>query len=279
MNVLKSIAWTVVIIYVVVIILLYTLQSKLIFYPGVLARDFSFKLGPDDEEISLKTSDGEQISALFFPNKSHDVILYFHGNAGDLSGWQFVAEDFTALGYNFLIIDYRGYGKSTGKLSERGFYTDAEAAYQYLISNGFGPENILIYGRSIGSGVAVDLASRQPCKGLILESPFSSLSKLATEKFPLFFPSLFLKYRFDNVDKVNLVKSPVIFLHGSDDTLIPASHSHRLFEKFSGKKKLIIVDRGAHNDLHAFTQYEDFLKAELPAFFQSSSIMPRDIEP
>jgi hypothetical protein len=114
---------------------------------------------------------------------------------------------------------------------------------------------------------------------LILESPFSSLSKLATEKFPLFFPSLFLKYRFDNLDKVNLVKSPVIFLHGSDDTLIPASHSHRLFEKFSGKKKLIIVDRGAHNDLHAFTQYEDFLKAELPAFFQSSSIVPRDIEP
>lgn len=270
MNVLKNIAWTVVIIYLVIIFLLYVLQSKLIFYPGVLAPDFKFNLGPGDEEILLKTSDGENISALFFRKESPDVILYFHGNAGDLGGWQFVAEDFTDLGYNVLIIDYRGYGKSSGKFSEEGFYTDAQTAYDYLIDQGYAPQNILVYGRSIGCGVAVDLASKQICKGLILESPFSSLSKLANEKFPFFFPSLYLKYRFDNIAKISRVKSPVIFLHGSDDTLIPPSHSRRLFETFTGKKKLIIVDRGAHNDLYAFTQYEDFLKGELRSFFQSA---------
>jgi len=268
MSVLKTIAWIIVAVYGVVLILLYTLQSKLIFYPGVLDPAFAFKLGPSDEEVTIKTSDGERINALFFSNKSRDVILYFHGNAGDLSGWQFVAEDFTELGYNFLIIDYRGYGKSSGKISEKGMYLDAEAARHYLILKGFAPENILVYGRSIGSGVAVDLASRQPCKGLILESPYSSLGKLANEKFPLFFPSLLLKYRFESVQKITNVKCPVIFLHGSDDTLIPASHSRRLFQKFTGKKKLIIVDRGSHNDLHAFTEYEDFLKGVLPSFFQ-----------
>ena len=271
MSVLKIIAWTIVVVYCVAIILLYALQSKLIFYPGVLGRDFAFRLGKHDEEVTLETSDGEAISALFFRGKGRDVILYFHGNAGDLSGWQFVAEDFTALGYNFLIIDYRGYGKSTGTVSERGLYLDADAAYEYLLKRGFEPRDIVIYGRSIGSGVAVDLASRVSCLGLVLESPFSSMGQLANEKFPFLFPALFLKYRFDNSAKMAKVKCPVIFLHGSDDTLIPPVHSQRLFKSFRGSKRLIIVDHGSHNDLHAFTQYKAFLTGVLPSFFRRES--------
>jgi uncharacterized protein len=269
MGALKIIAWIIVIGYGLILILLYTLQSRLIFYPGLLPSDFRFKPDSGAEETMLKTSDAESISALFFRNRSKDVILYFHGNAGDLSGWQFVAEDFTSLGYNFMIIDYRGYGKSSGKLSEEGLYLDAQAAYDYLIAQGFAPENILIYGRSIGSGIAVDLASSQPCKGLILESPFSSLARLANEKFPFFFPSLYLRYRFDNLGKINDVRCPVIFLHGSDDTLIPASHSESLFRRFTGKKELVIVDKGSHNDLHTFKQYEDFLQNVLGMFFRN----------
>ncbi|MEX2232145.1 MAG: alpha/beta hydrolase [Cyclobacteriaceae bacterium] len=268
MDVLKTIAWVFVTIYCIIIILLYTFQTKLIFYPGVLDRDFRFKLGPKGEEIFLTTVDGEQINGLFFGNDSSDVILYFHGNAGDLSGWQFVAEDFTDLGYNFIIIDYRGYGKSSGKLSEKGLYMDADAAFHFLIEKGFSPDNILIYGRSIGAGIAVDLGSRKKCKGLILEAPFTSFSRLANEKFPVFFPSLYLKFRFDNFEKINSVKCPVIFLHGSNDSLIPSSHSEKLFEHFTGKKKMIIVDRGSHNDLNAFRQYEEFLKDVMPSFFE-----------
>lgn len=266
MAVLKAVAWIFVITYGVVVILLYVFQSRLIFYPGVLPTDFTFKLGPGDRELFLDTEDGERINALFFRGDGPRVILYFHGNAGDLSGWQFVAEDFTALGYNVLIIDYRGFGKSTGTLSEKGLYRDGDAAYRWLVENGFPPENIIIYGRSIGTGVAVDLASRNACRTLILESPYSSLGRLANEKFPLFFPSLLLRFSFDNVNKINRVKSPVIFLHGSDDTLIPASHSRRLFTRFVGRKKLIIVPQGAHNDLHAFREYEDFLLDVLPTF-------------
>lgn len=268
MTILKSIAWFIVIAYAVIVILLYTLQRRLIFYPGVLPRDYKFNTEDRTEEVALTASDGETISGLFFEGELADVILYFHGNAGDLSGWQFVASDFTSLGFNFFIIDYRGYGKSTGRITEKGLYRDADAAYRYLLDKGFLPHNIIIYGRSVGSGVAVDLAARQLAKGLILESPFSSLGALANEQFPFFLPSLYLRFRFDNIRKINRVKCPMILLHGSDDVLIPASHSRKLFDAFKGTKKMIIVDRGAHNDLHAFVQYRDFLREVLPHFFE-----------
>lgn len=266
MHALKIVAALVVLLYCVVLAVLYALQSRLIFFPGKLSADFQFTCSGNCEEIFFKTSDGEVINALFFPNGGKRVILYFHGNAGDLSGWQFVAEDFLSTAYDFMIIDYRGYGKSSGELSETGFYLDADAAYDYLTKRGFAPENIVIYGRSIGSGVAVDLASRKTCQGLVLESAYSSMGKLAGEKFPYFFPSLYLKYRFDNISKINGVKCPVIFLHGSLDNLIPPSHSSRLFEKFTGKKKLIKVPRGGHNDLRAFHEYTEFL-TDFTAFF------------
>jgi fermentation-respiration switch protein FrsA (DUF1100 family) len=248
-------------------VLLYAFQTRLIFYPGKLSPDFNFASDINGRELFINTADDERINGLFFPNTGKGVILYFHGNAGDLSGWQFVAQDFFSTGYNFLIIDYRGYGKSSGELSERGFYLDAEAAYNYLTKQGFDPKDIVIYGRSIGSGVAVDLASRKPCQGLILESAYSSMGKLANEKFPFFFPSLFLRYWFDSINKINKVKSPVIFLHGSGDTLIPPGHSRRLFEKFTGKKKLIMVQHGGHNDLNVFHEYASFLH-DFPAFFR-----------
>lgn len=266
MHLLKIIAWIVIAVYFLVALLLYVFQTKLIFYPGVLAPDFKFSPDFSPREIFIDTADGARINALFFKNTRRDVILYFHGNAGDLSGWQFVAEDFLPSGYNFLIIDYRGYGKSRGTLSEKGLYQDAQAAYDYLTAQGFAPGQILIYGRSIGSGVAVDLASKNLCQGLVLESPFSSFGKLANEKFPMFFPALYLRFRFDNIRKINDVKSPIIFLHGADDDLIPSSHSSGLFEKFKGRKKLIIVPHGAHNDLHAFREYREFLIG-FPSFF------------
>jgi len=268
MALLKTIALIFVIGYAIAVIVLYSLQKKLIFYPGKLAPDYKFSMTEESEEVTVTTDDGERINGLFFPRASHEVILYFHGNAGDLSQWQFVSEDFTALGFNFFIIDYRGYGKSTGDISEKGFYEDAQAAYNYLLGKGFRPEHIIIYGRSIGSGVAVELASKKKSKGLVLESPFSSFARLANEKFPFFFPSLYLRFRFDNLGKINDVRCPVIFLHGSDDTLIPPTHSRLLFDRFKGTKKMILVDKGAHNDLHAFQQYKDFLQAGLVNFFK-----------
>jgi len=268
MRILQIIAFITIALYFAFAVMLYILQSRLIFFPGKLPRDFKFQLGDIGEEHFIKTSDGETINALFYRGTRDDVILYFHGNAGDLSGWQFVAEDFTATGYNILLVDYRGYGKSSGSIGENGFYADAEAAYGYLLrEKGFNPQDIVIYGRSIGTGVAVDLASKFPNKGLVLESPYTSLGALADDKVPFFFPSLYLRYKFNNEKKINHVKSPVIFVHGTLDTLIPSSHSEYLYGKFEGKKKLILVSQGAHNDLNSFEDYHHFLRQVLPQFF------------
>jgi uncharacterized protein len=267
MKILSITATIIIIIFLSVVVLLYFFQTRLIFFPGKLVGQYKFRLRSVDEELFLKTQDGETLNALFYPGILPDVILYFHGNAGDLSGWQFVAEDFAAAGFNILLIDYRGYGKSTGEISEKGFYQDADTAYKYLLDRGFAPNKIIIYGRSIGTGVAIELAGRKLCKGLVLESPYSSLGKLANEKLPFFFPSVYLKYRFDNLGKINQVKCPIVFMHGQIDEIIPASHSKRLFEKFEGKKKLILIKGGSHNDLNSFAEHQIFINEELATFF------------
>jgi fermentation-respiration switch protein FrsA (DUF1100 family) len=244
----------------------FAFQRNLIFFPGKLSKDFIFK--KPAEEIFLHTSDGERINALFYQNKKKEVILYFHGNAGDLSNWQYIAEDFTNIGYNFLIIDYRGYGKSSGTITEKGLYEDAETAFQFLLNEkGFRTDEIIIYGRSIGTGVAVELASRHAVRGLILEAPYTSLKKLANEKMPFLLPSLFLRFHFDNIGKINAVKSPVLFIHGARDTLIPPSHTNKLCEHFNGRQKKVIIQNGSHNDLSDFTEYHETLITVIPELF------------
>ncbi len=273
MKAAQLIAAAVIIIYILAVILLYIFQTKIIFHPGKLSKDFRFKLSPDDDEVFLRTSDGPRISGIFFHGTRHEVILYFHGNAGDLSGWRFAAEDFTALGYPVLMIDYRGYGKSEGTFSEEGFYKDAEAAYAYLINTkGFATQDIIVYGRSVGTGVAVHLASKHRVNGLVLESPYTSFGQLANEKLPFFFPSLYLDYKFNNAEKIGAVQCPVILIHGEKDSLIPPSHSKKLLTKIKTKSKLILVPEGSHNDLNTFEEYQNFLQKELPEFFSALKI-------
>lgn len=267
MKILQNIAFFIIGSYFLIIILLYIIQTRMIFFPGKLARNYKFKTSAGSTEVFLQTGDGETINGIFRRAPGKDVILYFHGNAGDLSGWHFVAEDFSQTDHSTLIIDYRGYGKSTGSISEKGFYEDAEAAYQFLLKEDFHDENIIIYGRSIGCGVAVELARRHVVKGLVLESAFTSLTDLADEKLPFFFPSVYLRFSFNNLKKINMVRSPVIFIHGSTDSLIPSAHCKELYKRFTGKKKLILIEGGSHNDLNAFPEYNRFVAGDLTGFF------------
>jgi uncharacterized protein len=268
MQTLKFLAYSVIALYFVVAFLLFLFQQKLIFYPGTLAKKFNMNLGAHQHEVFLETHDGETIHGLYCEGTRQTVILYFHGNAGDLNGWKFVTEDFTALGYPILIIDYRGYGKSTGPISEEGMYADGEAAYEYLTQElHIKPEGILLYGRSIGTGVAVEMATRYPVGGLVLESAYTSLGALANEKVPFFFPSLYLRFRFNNLQKITKLTCPVVLLHGTQDELIPPAHSQRLLDAVKSKKKLILVKGGGHNDLGSFSEYALFLENDLTNFF------------
>lgn len=268
MAFLKTLAYIIIGIYLLAILLLFILQTRLLFYPGKLSRSFPFKLNDHGEEVWIKTDDGESINGLFFRGNSDHVILYFHGNAGDLSGWQFVGEDFTSQGFNILIIDYRGYGKSSGSISENGLYEDGRAAYQFLLQEKeFLPENIIIYGRSIGTGVAVNVASKSKIAGVVLEAPYTSIPDLANEKFPYFFAGLISRYRFNNLQKINSIQCPIIFIHGDTDTLIPSHHSAALYRKFTGRKQLITIKGGSHNDLIDFEEYQHFLSRDMLTFF------------
>jgi uncharacterized protein len=268
MTLLKTLAIIILCLYAVCVLLLFLFQSRLIFFPGKLAKNFTFTLRPIDEEVFIKTKDEELINALFYKGSRSDVILYFHGNAGDLSGWQYVAEDFVNVGFSVLIIDYRGYGKSSGRISEKGFYKDARAAVNYLLNQkNYTLKDILIYGRSIGTGIAVELATAYHVKGLILEAPYTSLKKLANEKLPFFFPGLFLRSHFNNLERINRVKCPVIFIHGERDTLIPPHHSRKLFDTFTGRKRLILIPGASHNDVTTYPDYQSFVQLVLPTYF------------
>lgn len=261
MNIAKVLLYILLLI-LVIVVLAYFLQARLIFFPGKLHQKFVFQLQENDEEVFLSTSDEETINGLFFEGNRPEVILYFHGNAGDLSGWQTVAHDFTQVGYNFFIIDYRSYGKSTGTITEKGLYKDAIAAYNFLVNKKkFNPENIIIYGRSIGTGVAVELATQYQSKGLVLESPFSSLKTLGNQKMPYLLPSLILKFHFNNLEKINNVQCPILFIHGDDDDLIPYSHTQMLFDGFKGKKKFVLIKHGGHNDLNTFQEYQEAISS------------------
>lgn len=245
--------------YAVIILISCNLQSKLIFHPEMLDKNFVFDNTNNGTEVNLNTSDGATINALFYKTNSEKVILYFHGNAGSLRGWQNVYNDFKKFGYNFFIIDYRTYGKSIGKISEKGLYLDAQTAYNYLISKGFLSKNIIIYGRSIGTGIATEIAGSNEIHSLILEAPFMSLKKLAAEIVPYLLPSLYLNYSFDNLKKINNVHAPVLIIHGDNDSAIPVHHGKKLYDEFKNTKYLVIIKNGEHNNLSAFPEFHKAL--------------------
>jgi hypothetical protein len=244
-------------IYLSVLLLAFLVQTRLIFFPTRLSDDHPFRTDVPAEEIFLQTPDNEKINGLFFPGSSKKVILYFHGNAGSLDSWQYVSDQFRELGLNVFMIDYRGYGKSTGSISERGLNTDGRAAYDYLLQRGFVPADIIVYGRSLGSGIAVQLASTVTIGAIILESPYVSIKRLAWEKMPFLLPGLYIRYHFDNLGRINEVRAPLLVVHGERDSTIPYRHGKMLFDRFNGQKEMVSIKGGNHNDLEDFREFRE----------------------
>jgi uncharacterized protein len=244
--------------YILICAALYIQQERLIFYPEVLASDFMFTFPGRFEEISLPV-DGAVISALYF-RASHPkgVVLYFHGNAGSLRSWGDIAAIFVEQGYDVLMPDYRGYGKSTGRImSEQMLHDDAAVAYRYLLER-YPEEQIVVYGRSIGSGVATYLAKSRRPRMLILETPYFSLKEIVGQQFP-FVPSALLKYPLRTDLWIGDVACPVYLFHGTSDVLIPYSASQRLAALVKTEHQLFTIVGGGHNDLSSFALYDQQL--------------------
>jgi fermentation-respiration switch protein FrsA (DUF1100 family) len=235
---------------------LYFLQEKLLFFPTVLEQDFKYEFSHPFEELFLKTEEAAVINALHFKAENpKGVILYFHGNAGDLSRWGKITEYFVAKDYDVLVIDYRTYGKSTGKLSEDAFYKDAQFCYEYLKER-YKESEITIYGRSLGTGIATYLGSKNKPKQLILETPYYSIVDVAKLRFPILPVNQLLKYRFPSNEFIVDVACPISMFHGTEDGIVPIASGKKLFELTSKENATFTtIEGGSHNNLIEFEAY------------------------
>ncbi len=249
---------------VIFIIMLYSFQEKLIFHPTTLDQNYSFKFSAPAIEFNLNSPDGAKLNALHFKQENpKGIILYFHGNAGDLSRWGYMGVPFAEKGYDVIIMDYRTYGKSTGKLSEAALHADAVLFYEYV--NELYPNiPIILYGRSLGTGIATRLASVYTPDKLILETPYYSLLDVAKKHFPFLPLKWLLKYRFDSYSYIQKVSCPITIFHGTDDTIVPYTSGKKLYDAIPHQnRKLITIDGGEHNNLAAYEAYHKGLLTAL----------------
>lgn len=219
------------------------------------------------EEVELITSDGLRLQGWFVPGQDdHPILLFLHGNGGNISHRVEKLRILRATGASVLVVDYRGYGKSSGRPTEEGTYRDAEAAYDYLTnSRGISPDRIIAHGESLGGAVALELTLRRPCGGLILESAFTSTVDMGRRAFPYLPVAWIVRYRYDNLSKIAKVGRPVLILHSPEDDIIPFEMGRRLFETADEPKRFVRL-RGDHNSgfLSSEPEYrraiEDFLR-------------------
>jgi fermentation-respiration switch protein FrsA (DUF1100 family) len=241
------ISWPIVIAFVVGI--LFLAASRAPYYPLKYPSgfwDLLDKLGAKD--IWLPTSDGVQLQAwLVMAPQASFVTLYLHGNAGNVTHRFLQIREITAAGSSVLMLDYRGYGKSGGSPSEHGLYADADAAYLYLLGYGYSAQQIVVQGESLGTAVAVDLASRKECAGVVLEAAFTSGRDVANSVLPLIGPPLFRG--FDSKSKIAKVRAPLLFFHGERDEIIPLKLGRSLFDAAPEPKWFSEFPGAGHNDL------------------------------
>lgn len=235
--------------WVVVNAFIYMQQPNMVFYPFKKIESTPKDWGLDYKQVNIKLREGDTISGWYFPHpQAVKTVLFFHGNGGNISHRGDSIYVFHKLKLNVLIIDYPGYGESSGQPSENGLYQSANAAWQYLVSDKqVKPKDIIIFGRSLGGAVAVDLATRVEAAGLILESTFSSVSDIAKIAFPIMSNFIYLRYSFDSLSKIHRVKSPVLLIHSPDDEVIPFELGQKLFAAIQSEKEFLQIE-GGHND-------------------------------
>ncbi len=253
-----------VILYLISLIIIIIFQERMIFMPERLAEDYHYEFSSEFEEIFIKTEDGAKLNALHFKVKNpKGVILYYHGNAGELSSWGKVVQKFVDRKYDVLVMDYRGYGKSTGSPSENSLYSDAQFFYDHLMKT-YSEKEIVVYGRSLGATFAAYVAARNSPKKLILEAPFYSLEEVAQDRFPIYPISWFLKFNFPTYSFISKVNCPVIIFHGTEDTMVSYDNSLKLSELINPEQlQFISIPGGNHNDLENTSEYEKGLDAIL----------------
>jgi len=266
--------WTIVIVTILILYLLanifiYFWQDRFLFKPEKLSQDFDFNYSHlDFEEYNVPIEDGVNINAIHFKLKEpKGIVFYLKGNSRSIKGWGKFAIDFTRQGFDVVMVDYRGFGKSTGRRTEEGIKKDLQYIYDQIKMQ-VDEKYIILYGRSLGSGFAAKLASLNNPRMVILESPFYSLTHVTKRYVPFMPMSLIMRFPLRTYKFLKYVKCPIKIIHGTNDKLIPFKTSVSLSKIQPDNTRLYSIIGGGHNNLHTFEEYhrmmEEILNSKLP---------------
>jgi fermentation-respiration switch protein FrsA (DUF1100 family) len=235
--------------YVLLLIAAYVFQSRLVFFPARQMAGDPGDVGLEFEDVWLPSGSGKRIHGWFVPAKvPRATLLFFHGNAGNISHRLESIKQFVDLQLSVLIIDYHGYGQSEGKPSERATYQDSRAAWDYLVGErGLRPRDIVLFGRSLGGAVAIELATEVEPLALIVESCFTSAVDMGTKVYPWLPIRLVRRIHYNSLSRVRDVAVPKLFIHSFDDKVVPFGMGKRLYSRAPRPKQFLKI-RGGHND-------------------------------
>jgi len=257
-------------VYILICILFYFLQHFAFFRPEILPHYFKYQYTFPFEELHFDIEDGGFINGIYFevPN-SLGVVYYLKGNSRSIKGWGKFASDFVGKGFDFFLIDYRGFGKSRGKRNEAKLYSDAQYVYKWLTKK-YEEDKIVVFGRSFGSGIAARIASWNNPKMLVLDSPYYNFAYRVSQYAKFILPlKLLLRYRLPTNQFIKKVNCPIHIVHGSKDRLIPISDSQKLVDE-NKHIKLHVIDGGRHNNLPDFSQFHHVLYDILTTEFMAN---------
>lgn len=256
MNILLKIFLILIAVYILVCVLLFIFQEKLIFFPEKIHNDYKFSFENDFEEINLRTKDQKLLHGLLFRAEgSKGLIFYLHGNAGSVKSWGEVAKAYTELDYDVFILDYRGFGKSEGAIrTQNQLYEDMQIGYD-LMKSRYSEDKIVVLGYSIGTGVATKIASVNKPRLLILQAPYYSLKDMMRRTYPII-PTFILKYQFQTNEYIRDCKMPIVIFHGDKDEVIYHGSSIKLKNLLKHTDTVIILRGQQHNEITDNQEYQ-----------------------
>ena len=221
----------IIIIYVSVLVILFIFQRNLMYHPNE-NNYFGYNLEVNIEKVNIKTPDNLSLLGWFHKKdlNKFKTIVYFHGNAGTLDNRIHKLNQFKDMDVNFLIIAWRGFSGNKGKPSENGLYIDGLSAVNWIIDQGVKEEDIILYGESLGTGIATEIAQNKNFAGVILETPFTSMIDAAKEFYPYIPINLLLKDKYENFKKIKNIDSPILIMHGEQDTIVPFKMGEKMYQ-------------------------------------------------
>ena len=254
--------------YILLIIVVFFFQRNLLYHPSVdnYLEDQVAKEPTEIEKVKITTRDKIDLTGWFYHQdlEKFNTILFFHGNAGSLENRTYKLNHFKNLNVNFLIVAWRGFSGNKGKPNEMGLYEDADSAIKWLNAKGIKEKNIILYGESLGTGVAVEVAQNKNYAGVILESPFTSMINMGKKYYP-FFPVRFLiKDKFESYKKITNISVPILIMHGKVDKIVPYDMGKKMYELANEPKFFYSQEYGDH-----MVDYDEKLLLTLKQFIQS----------